>query len=90
MVTARPYQWAQLKCNLKISFTNVLHLAMITHDTSLQVHLAFLITFDKLRLYVFWILVFRQNSCLITFHNKSFLHIKLPILIGPQLFKGRI
>ena len=41
----------------------------------LRVHLAFLMTFDKLRLYVFRVLVFSQNSCLKTFYDKSFLCI---------------
>ena len=48
---------------------------MITHGISLRVHLAFLITFDKLRLYFFRVLVFSQNSCSITFYSKSFLNI---------------
>ena len=53
----------------------VLHLAMIMYGTILRVHLAFLMIFDKLRLYVFRVLDFSENSCLITFHDKSFLHI---------------
>ena len=41
----------------------------------LRVHLVFLIPLDKLRLYVFRILVSSQNLCLITFHNNTFLCI---------------
>ena len=49
----------------------------------LRVHLAFLITFNKLCLYVFGVLASNQNSCVITFYDKSFFMHKLPILIGP-------
>ena len=44
------------------------------------VHLAFLMTFGKLRLYVFRVLVFSQNSYLIAFYNKRFFLHKLSIL----------
>ena len=37
----------------KDSFIKALHLAMITHGTSLQVHFPFLITLDNPCLYVF-------------------------------------
>ena len=40
----------------------------------LQVHLAFYITFNKLGIYVFQVLILSQNSRLLTFYNKSFLY----------------
>ena len=38
----------------------------------LRVHLAYLMPFGKLRLHLFRVIVFRQDLCVITLHNKSF------------------
>ena len=41
-ITARPYQWAQLNCDLKNAFIKARHLAMIMHGTSLASAFIFL------------------------------------------------
>ena len=43
-ITARPYQWVQLNCDLKNAFIKVRHLAMIMHNASLASALRFLNT----------------------------------------------